>query len=66
MIEQGKDGYNAVIEDNDGKLYHATMSRIDIGMRYKKFIIGDKVKIYGDSSQYGDEISIHVTKIIVE
>lgn len=63
-IEQGKDGYNAVIVDKDGNEYETTISRNDMGIRYKKLDIGDKIKIFGDSSQYGNRIDIHVTKIV--
>jgi hypothetical protein len=31
--------------------------------RYEEPEVGDVVKIYGDSSQYGDRIHIHATKI---
>ncbi|MEI9913381.1 MAG: OB-fold nucleic acid binding domain-containing protein [Bacteroidota bacterium] len=62
-IERGKDGYTAIIANKDGKEISATISRTDMGMRYKEINIGDIVTIYGDSSNYGNEISVHATKI---
>jgi len=63
-IEQGKDGYNAVIVDKDGKEYETTISRNDMGIRYRELDSDDKIKIYGDSSQYGNSIHIHVSSIV--
>lgn len=63
-IEQGKDGYNAVIVDKDGKEYETTISRNDMGIRYKDLKIGDKAIVYGDNSSYGNIIHIHATRIV--
>ncbi len=62
-IEQGKDGYTAIITNKDGKEISATISRVDMGTKYKKIDVGDIVTIYGDSSSYGNSISVHATKI---
>ncbi len=63
-IEMGKDGFNSVIVNKQGKEFDITISRNDMGIRYKELKIGDQVRIYGDSSQYGDRIDIHATKIV--
>ncbi|MEQ1799633.1 MAG: hypothetical protein ABL872_16880 [Lacibacter sp.] len=63
-IEKGKDGYTAIIESKTGIKVSAVVSRVDMTFGYKELAVGDEVKIYGDSSNYKDEISIHVTKIV--
>jgi hypothetical protein len=63
-IEMDKDGYTAILVDWKGKEFSATISRNDMGLRYKELEVGDYAKIYGDSSQYLDMIDIHATKII--
>jgi hypothetical protein len=62
-IERGKDGYNAIIKTITGKNIHFTASQVDMGISYSKVEIGDKVKVYGDSSNYAGEIHIHAEKI---
>jgi hypothetical protein len=62
-IERGKDGYTAIISNKDGKEVSATISRVDMGANYKELNIGDIVTVHGDSSNYGNEISVHATKI---
>jgi len=62
-IEWGKDGYNAVIENKEGRQINASISRINMGMRYKKIEVGELVTVYGDSMHFGNEISITATKI---
>ena len=63
-IEKGKDGYTAIILTKSGDSVSATISRVNMGFRYKELEVGDKVKIYGDSMRHGNEISITATKIV--
>ena len=62
-IEWGKDGYTAIIVNKEGKEISATVSRVDMGIRYKEISVGDVVTVYGDSSNNGNKISVHATKI---
>jgi molybdopterin-binding protein len=63
-IEWGKDGYTALIKTPEGNKVSATISRINMGIRYKELKAGDIVKIYGDSSNFENEISVIATKIV--
>jgi hypothetical protein len=62
---QGKDGYTAYILGIDGKNYSAVISMVNMGgtFEYEELNIGDHVKVYGDSINLGNKISITVTKI---
>ena len=62
-IENGKDGYNAVIKTKESKDIHFTASRVDMGAAYKKVEMGDKVRVYGDTLHFGEEVHIHAKKI---
>ena len=63
-IETGKDGYMAIVITENGDSIEATISRVDMGWRYKELEVGDKIKIYGDSLRSGHGISITATKIV--
>jgi len=63
-IERGKDGYMAIAIVENGDSVEATISRVDMGWRYKELEVGDKIKIYGDSMRSGHGISITATKIV--
>ena len=61
---QGKDGYTAYIVGVDKKLYTAVVSRVNMAntLEYQEIAIGDEVKVYGDSINLNDHITIIVTK----
>ena len=63
-IETGKDGYTAIIVTKEGDSVFATISRTNMGMRYKNLAIGDYVKIFGDSMMLRNEISLTASRII--
>ena len=63
-IEIGKDGYTAILVTENGDSVSATISMVNMGMRYKDVKVGDKVKVYGDSMYLGGMISITATKIV--
>jgi hypothetical protein len=64
-IEQGKDGYTALISTNDGHQYDAVISRINMAstLEYQDLKVGDFVTVRGDSINMGDRISITVKSI---
>jgi hypothetical protein len=63
--ERGIDGYTAYILGDDGKNYSAVISTVnmDFTFEYQELLVGDHVKVYGDSINLGNEVSITVTKI---
>ncbi len=51
-IENGKDGYMATIESEDGQKYVATISIINLqksGGEFKRYEIGDVIEVSGES-----------------
>ena len=62
-IENGKDGYSAIIKSKEGKDIHFTASRVDMGATYTRVKMGDKVRVYGDSSNYSGQAHVHAKKI---
>lgn len=60
-VQNGKDGYTATIKDDAGKLYYATISRVNMDPRvYKTVKVGDMVTVKGDSWKSGEELHIKV------
>lgn len=62
-IEQGKDGYTAIIINKDGQEAMATISRVDMGAAYRAITVGETVTVYGDTSRLGTGLAIHVSRI---
>ncbi|MFY0255254.1 hypothetical protein ACDQ55_14995 [Chitinophaga sp. 30R24] len=64
-IENGKDGYTAKIEGEDGHTYAATISRANLKdpAQYKTLNTGDKVTVKGDSWMMGEEERITVREL---
>lgn len=48
-IENGKDGYVAVLKDEDGGSFEAIFSIPNMGTSYKRFEVGDELSIKGDT-----------------
>ncbi|WP_196891238.1 hypothetical protein [Aureivirga marina] len=65
-IENGKDGYTARIKANDS-IYYATISFANLGenhTKYKQFMKGDEVYVYGELWFLGDKKQITVRDIL--
>ena len=64
-LEQGKDGYTAMLKTDKGQQYHAVISRVNLAdsKQYQQLAIGEKVTVYGDSMRLGGTLSIKVKKI---
>lgn len=60
-VQNGKDGYTATIKDDAGKLYYATISRVNMDpAAYRTVQVGDRVVVKGQSWKSGDELHIKV------
>lgn len=60
-IKQGKDGYTATIKDDSGKLYYATISKINMDTQmYKTVSVGDMLTVKGQSWKSGEDLHIKV------
>jgi hypothetical protein len=61
-VHNGKDGYTATIKDDAGKLYYATISRVNMDPDvYKTAEVGDRIVVKGQSWKSGDELHIKVS-----
>jgi hypothetical protein len=48
-IENGKDGYVAILNDKEGGRFEAIFSIPNIGTNYKRWQVGDELYIKGDT-----------------
>jgi len=64
-IENGKDGYTAVVLTKDGQEYHAVISKINLAKEdtYKRFDAGDAVVLKGESWDSGEEHYLTVREL---
>ncbi|MCC9169195.1 hypothetical protein [Pontibacter harenae] len=64
-IERGKDGYTAVLANQKGQRFNAVISRVNMAATkaYQELAVGEKVTVYGDTTRYGEVISIKVSQI---
>jgi hypothetical protein len=71
-IDNGKDGYTAIVKTEEGKKYRAVISRVNMSREssveseYRRLNIGDRVQLCGDSIHFGDVISITVKKMTLK
>jgi hypothetical protein len=65
-IKNGKDGYMATLESNDGKEYIAIISILNLNKgEYKNYSVGDRIKVNGSYwINSDDKVNIVVKKII--
>ena len=63
-IENGKDGYTAILKNEAGSIYTCTISIPNLEDNYKELEVGDKVKIAGEYAE-SDPIQIFAKKIKV-
>ncbi|MCR5862111.1 hypothetical protein LRS05_08120 [Flavobacterium sp. J372] len=60
-VQNGKDGYTATIKDDSGKLYYATISKVNMDPAvYRTSEVGDRIVVKGQSWKSGDELHIKV------
>lgn len=60
-VQNGKDGYTATIKDDSGKLYDATISKINMDPEaYKTVAVGDVITVKGQSWKAGEKLNIKV------
>lgn len=65
-IQQGKDGYTAKIEDQNGKVYYGLVSISNLGGPefFQKAELGDEISVKGTLWKMEEEDHIKVEKII--
>lgn len=65
-INQGKDGYTAKMKSIDGKVYQATISipNLKDPKQYKKFNVGDLIKVKGKTFGIEEETIIKVEELL--
>ncbi|MES2734173.1 MAG: hypothetical protein V4714_20670 [Bacteroidota bacterium] len=62
-IENGKDGYTAVLKGDDGKDFDAVISRVKMEKEYKILKVGDTVELFGDTIHLDNKVRILVHQI---
>jgi hypothetical protein len=65
-IDQGRDGYTATINTNRQNTVEIVISRVDMGIRYAKVKVGDKIKAFGQKTKFDSVTSIHATFVFVK
>jgi hypothetical protein len=63
QIENGKDGYTAIVKADDKKIYSATISRVNMTSKYERLNIGDKATFCGDVFGSSDTLNITIVSI---
>jgi hypothetical protein len=65
-INQGKDGYTAILTSEDGKVYYATISipNLKDPKQYRAVKIGETIKVSGDSWKMEDDNYITVRELL--
>lgn len=56
-IENGKDGYVATLRTEDGTIYHATISMVNLqkhGSEFSRYEAGDKITVSGEVWEDGE------------
>ena len=64
-INNGKDGYTAILTTEDGKIYYATISipNLKDPKQYRAVKIGETIKVSGDSWKMEDDNYITVREL---
>jgi hypothetical protein len=62
-IENGRDGYTALVKGEDGNYFDAVISRVKLQDQYKVLNAGDKVSFSGDTIHLDNKVRVLVTKI---
>lgn len=65
QITMGKDGYTALIKDDSGREYYATISRVNLHdpKQYKDVKAGDVITVKGESFKLEDKLHIKVHEL---
>lgn len=65
QVTLGKDGYTAELKTSTGETYFATISRSNLNNpeQYKTVVVGDKMKVSGDSWKMDNENQVTVREI---
>ena len=61
--ENGKDGYTATLEADDGSDFDAVFSRTKLGDQYRVFAIGERLSVAGDTLHLENKLRVIVSKI---
>jgi len=61
-ITTGKDGYTAKIKDDSGKEYFVTISRVNMGDKYREVKAGETMTVKGESFKMDDGLHIKAEK----
>src|SRR6186713_2863242 len=62
-IENGKDGYTAILKGDDGENFDAVISRVKLGDAYKVLTAGERVELTGDTLHLENRLRVIVKKI---
>jgi hypothetical protein len=67
-IQNGKDGYTAIIKTEENERYFATVSHANLNnpKQYKSANLGDKIKVVGDHWEMEGEKHITVRELYFE
>lgn len=65
QITKGKDGYTALIREDSGREYYATISRVNLSesQQYREVKEGDRITVKGESFKLDEELHIKVKEI---
>ena len=62
-IENGKDGYTAILKGDDGENFDAVISRVKLGDAYRVLTPGERVELSGDTLHLDNKLRVVVKKI---
>lgn len=65
-IENGKDGYVAILKDNKGGNFEAIFSIPNMGTNYKRWEVGDALKIKGDTFSINNTFRVVAKEAVKE
>jgi hypothetical protein len=60
QIQRGKDGYTAEIKTDDGAIFSAVISSVNLASQYREVKVGDAIAVEGEDL-FGDGKTIKVT-----
>lgn len=63
--EQGKDKYMLFMKDKQNITYRIIVSRTDMGTQYRDVVIGESVRVAGDTVHWQDEVHMKAKSIEV-
>lgn len=65
QITNGKDGYTALIMEDSGREYYATISRVNLAdpQQYREVKEGDKITVKGESFKLDEKLHIKVHEL---